>query len=131
MVAFTAAEKRFLEKNELARLATSSPDGMPHVVPVSYLFKEDALLIAVDYGTKKYRNLLHNHKAALVMDAVRPNRGLMLQGHTEIIERGREFRNTYEVFRRKFSWVRSNPWKEGEAPFIKIKPSRKASWGFK
>jgi PPOX class F420-dependent enzyme/OxyR family protein len=129
MLVFTVAEKRFLEKNELARLATSSPDGMPHVVPVSYVFKEDAFLIAVDYETKKYRNLLHNHKTALVVDALRPNRGVMVQGHAEIIERGTEFRNAYMVFRRKFSWVRSNPWKESEAPFVKIKPSKKASWG--
>ena len=119
-----------MERNELARLATSSADGMPHVVPVSYVFKDAIFLIAVDYETKKYRNLLHNLKVALVVDAARPNRGVMVQGHAKIFEKGPEFLSAYEIFHRKFSWVRADPWKEGEAPFIRIKPSTKASWGF-
>ena len=131
MPTFTSAEKRFLMRNELARLATSSGDGMPHVVPVSYVFKNAIFLIAVDYETKKYRNLLHNPKVALVVDAARPNRGVMVQGHAKIFEKGPEFQSAYEIFHRKFSWVRADPWKEGEAPFIRINPSTKASWGFR
>lgn len=72
---FSGAEVRFLERNELARLATISSGGMPHVVPVSYVFKDEDFLIAVDYGTKKYRNLLRNKAVGLVVDSLRPNRG--------------------------------------------------------
>ncbi len=35
----------------------------------------------------------------------------------------------YAVFHKKFGWVRADPWKEGEAPFIRIKPWWKVSWG--
>ena len=128
---FTNAEKRFLDKNEIARLATVSSDGMPHVVPVSYVFRNGVFLIAIDYETRKYRNILRNPQVALVVDAIRPNRGVLIQGRAEIFENGVEFRSTYEVFLEKFSWVRADPWKEGEAPFVKIQPTTKASWGFR
>jgi len=131
MPTFTGAEKRFLERYEIARLATSSPDSMPHVVPVSYIFSDSKFLIAVDYGTKKYQNLLRNPKVAIVVDAIRPNRGVMIQGYAKIFERGPEFRKAYNIFHSKFSWVRADPWKEGEAPFIRINPSTKATWGFR
>jgi len=131
MLNFTSAEKRFLQKHELARLATSAVGLMPHVVPVSYVFSDGTFLIAIDYATRKYQNLVRNPQVALVVDALRPNRGVMVQGHAKIIEAGAEFQSFYEVFRKKFSWVRAEPWKEGEAPFIRIIPSRKASWGFR
>lgn len=104
---------------------------MPHVVPVSYVFENGAFLIAVDYETKKYRNLLGNDRVALVVDTASPNRAVIVQGHAEIFERGPEFRRAYKVFHKRLSWVRANPWKEGEAPFIRIKPLTKASWGLR
>ena len=131
MTKFTGAETRFMEKNEIARLATVSANGMPHVVPVSYIFKENTFLIAVDYETKKLQNIRRNRKVALVVDGLSPNRAVMVQGHAEILERGPEFAEAYELFHVRFSWVRADPWKEGEAPFIRIKPATKASWGFR
>lgn len=129
-VIFTKAEKRFLEKNELGRLATISSDGIPHVVPVSYLFTDNAFLIAVDYDTKKLRNLRRNSRIALVVDTLSPNRGILIQGNAKLIESGAEFRHAYSLFYRAFSWVRADQWKEGEAPFVRIRPATKASWGF-
>jgi nitroimidazol reductase NimA-like FMN-containing flavoprotein (pyridoxamine 5'-phosphate oxidase superfamily) len=127
---FSGAEVRFLERNEIARLATISSGGMPHVVPVSYVFKDEDFLIAVDYGTKKYRNLLRNRTVGLVVDTLRPNRGVMVQGKAEVFEKGPEFRKAYAIFHKRFGWVRADPWKEGEAPFVRIKPVMKASWAF-
>ena len=128
---FTNAEKRFLDKHEIARFATVSSNGIPHVVPVSYVFRNCVFFVAVDYDTKKYRNLLRNPNVALVVDTTRPNRGILIQGQAEIFEKGVEYQDAYGIFYRKFGWVRANPWKQGEAPFIKINPSTKASWGFR
>jgi len=126
---FTKAEENFLVKNEIGRLATVSADGTPHVVPVSYVYKSGYILIAVDYDTKKYRNLRSNGRVAFVVDTFRPNRGILVQGIARLYDGGPEFREAYTVFYKKFSWVRANPWGEGEAPFLKIEPSHKASWG--
>ena len=37
MSVFSAAEIEYLQSQRLGRLATSGPDGQPHVVPVSAL----------------------------------------------------------------------------------------------
>lgn len=131
MAKLSRAEERFLNENEVGRLATISPSGLPHVVPVGYVYHAGLFWIAVDYDTAKYRNLLKNNRVAFVVDVYRPNRAVMVQGNAEIIERGPEFREIYAIFHKKFSWVRADPWTEGEAPFLKINPHKKASWGLR
>jgi nitroimidazol reductase NimA-like FMN-containing flavoprotein (pyridoxamine 5'-phosphate oxidase superfamily) len=129
-VTFTRGETRFFECNEIGRLATITPAGTPHVVPVSYVFEHEAFWIAVDYNTKKHHNLKRNKAVAFLVDTLKPNRAVMIQGSAKIFERGPEFKRAYKVFRRRFSWVKADPWEEGEAPFVKIIPLKKASWGF-
>ena len=127
---FNNEEERFLRDNEVGRLATICPDGLPHVVPVCYIYRSGDLWVATDYGTRKYRNLLSNNRVALVLDTgYDSNRGMLIQGRARIHRRGIAFRKTYAAFYKKFNWVRAIPWKEGEAPFIRITPTRKACWG--
>ena len=126
---FSRTELGFLKKNEVCRLATVSGTGAPHVVPVCFIFHEGFLYIATDYDTRKYKNILKNPRVALVIDVYRPNRGISIEGEAEILERGEEFKRVLDLFYEKFDWVRKDPWGEGEAPFIKIKPLKKVSWG--
>jgi nitroimidazol reductase NimA-like FMN-containing flavoprotein (pyridoxamine 5'-phosphate oxidase superfamily) len=129
-VRFNVEEERFLRDNEVGRLATICVDGLPHLVPVCYIYRSGGLWVATDYETRKYRNLLRNNRVALVVDAgYDSNRGILVQGRARIYERGREFRKAYAAFYKKFNWVRATPWKEEEVPIIKIIPIRKACWG--
>jgi|SRR5215831_4906397 len=130
-VKFTDQEIKFLNEEEICRLATASKSGELHVVPVSHLFHNGFIYIAVDYGTKKLKNLKENPRAAIVVDTLGPNRALMTRGPVKLIEKGEEYRETYKQFHSKFSWVRRAPWKEGEAPFVKITPTSKTSWGIR
>jgi hypothetical protein len=57
------------------------------------------------------------------------NKGITVNGIARIIENGQLYDRIYLLYYDKFEWVRSNPWKEGEAPFLEIKPCTKASWG--
>lgn len=125
---FTKKELDYINRNEVCRLATAS-DNSPHVVPVCYIYDDGHFYIATDYGTRKYRNLTGNRRVSLVVDSYKPNRAVMIQGEAEIIESGEEFRRIYDRFYMKFSWVRAEPWSEGEAPFVKVRPVRKVSWG--
>ena len=106
---------------------------MPHVVPVSYIFHDNVFFIATDYGTRKYQNIKNNNNVALVVDVYNSidNKALSVQGTAEIIEIGDEFARLYKIFYDRFEWVRHDPWKEGEAPFIKVFPTNKISWGIK
>ena len=131
LVEFPEAEKRFLKHHEVCRVATSHNDT-PHVTPVSFVFDDGFFYFATDYNTKKYRNLEKNKKSALVVDVYNSsvdNKAVIVQGVVEFVERGEEFQRLYNIFHEKFDWVREEPWKEGEAPFVKVKPLHKVSWG--
>ena len=80
----TAAELEFLRSQRLARLATVGPTGWPHVVPVMYVVNDDGSL-DFDVDGVKLRNLLASPRAALVVDAMGPKRGLAMQGEVELI----------------------------------------------
>jgi nitroimidazol reductase NimA-like FMN-containing flavoprotein (pyridoxamine 5'-phosphate oxidase superfamily) len=129
-VMFSQAERDFLDRNEACRIATCH-DGIPHVVPVSYIFEHGSFFIATDYETRKYENIKRNRTAALVVDVYSSvgNSAVCVQDTAEIIESGQEFARLYKMFHDRFEWVRSDAWKEGEAPFVKVTPKNKASWG--
>ena len=123
MTKFTQKEIEFLQNNEACRIATSH-DNIPHVIPVTYYFEGDFFYLATDYDTKKYSNLKKNNKIAITVDIYMSgkHKAVIVQGTTEFIEKGLEYQRLYEIFYKKFSWVRDNPWKEAEAPFVRIKP---------
>jgi pyridoxamine 5'-phosphate oxidase family protein len=112
-VTFSEDEAEFLSQSRLARVATASRDGQPHVVPVVFEFDGTAFYFT---GWKlekslKFRNLLENDKVALVVDELltvcpwRP-RGLEVMG---VAEAG----------------------SEGGRPYVKVTPALKRSWGFR
>jgi nitroimidazol reductase NimA-like FMN-containing flavoprotein (pyridoxamine 5'-phosphate oxidase superfamily) len=127
---FTEKEKKFLLSIEEARIATVN-NSMPHVKPVSFIFLDDAFYVATDYSTRTYKNVKNNPRAAITIDVYKPggHKAVLAQGKVEIIESGPEFKKIYERFFDRFSWVRRDPWKEGEAPFLKLNPTTKTSWG--
>lgn len=128
---FNKEERKFLLENEVCRVSTSHNE-VPHVTPVAYIYEKNFLFFATDYETRKYKNLKVNNRIAASIDIYSSsieNKAVLVQGTADIIEKGREFRNLYQKFYKKFEWVRKDPWKEGEAPFIKIKTFNKISWG--
>lgn len=130
-VIFNKKERKFLLENEVCRVSTSHNE-VPHVTPVTYIYEKNFLFFATDYETRKYKNLKVNNRIAASIDIYSSsieNKAVLVQGTADIIEKGREFRNLYQKFYKKFEWVRKDPWKEGEAPFIKIKTFNKISWG--
>jgi len=130
MLKFTIKESQFLKENEGCRIATCVKD-VPHIAPVTYYFEDGFFYFATDYDTKKYANLKKNDKIAISIDIYSPtkHKAVVVQGSTSFIEKGLQFKRLYEIFYKKFAWVRENPWKEEEAPFVKITPKNKISWG--
>lgn len=77
VVRLSPAELRYLRSTRLlGRLATSNALGQPHVVPVGWSYDEQTGTFDVsgrDFAaTRKYRNVLANPRAALVIDDVLP-----------------------------------------------------------
>jgi len=130
LIEFNQKETEFLGTLEEARIATSSND-IPHVKPVSFVFHKKWIIIATDYNTKSFSNIKRNPNVSIVIDIYKSggHKAVCIQGQTEIIEQGKEFHEFYEIFYKKFGWVRKDPWTEKEAPFLKIIPKHKISWG--
>lgn len=129
MATIKRKEKSFLKSNELCRLATATLDGAPQVTPVMYALDDDNMIIATDYGTKKLKNLKSNPRVALVVDKYHPNKGIIVWGDCEIFENGKEYNRLLKILFSRFETYRRNPWKEGEAPILKIIPRKLISWG--
>lgn len=130
MIEFNQKETEFLNSLEEARIATSHND-IPHVKPVSFVKIENSIVIATDYNTRTYSNIKLNQNVGIVIDVYKSggHKAVCIQGKSEIIENGEEFKKFYDIFYQKFQWVRKDPWKENEAPFLKISPNTKISWG--
>jgi pyridoxamine 5'-phosphate oxidase family protein len=113
VVNFTEDEVAFLTQSRLARVATASSEGQPHVVPVVYEFDGRAFYFTGWNLEKslKFKNLVENKKVALVVDDVvtvspwRP-RGLEVRGVADLGS-------------------------EGGRAYVKVTPLVKRSWGFR
>jgi PPOX class probable F420-dependent enzyme len=129
MVKFTAKEVAFLKSNEVCRLATASKDAKPQVTPVMYAMDGAAFVIAVDYGTKKLKNVKVNPNVALVVDRLRPTRAVTVEGTCRVHERGAEYCRLLQLLMVRFEFYRKNPWGEGESPIFRVTPEKAVSWG--
>lgn len=98
---FSEAEREFLRSQRIAHLATVSPRGWPHVMPVMYELLDDGSF-EFDADGVKLRNLEAESRAALVVDVRQPRRGVSVQGRTRIVGRER----------------------------VRLEPERRFTWGF-
>lgn len=81
---FTISELEFLRSQRIGRFATVSPSGWPHVVPVMYAI-DDGGALEFDVDGVKLRNITAEPRAAMVVDAMGPKRGLAIQGRVTLI----------------------------------------------
>jgi pyridoxamine 5'-phosphate oxidase family protein len=96
---FTPSELDFLRSQRIARLATVGASGWPQVVPVMYALDDDGAF-DFDVDGVKLRNLSSEPRAAMVIDAMGPKRGVAVQGRTVLIAAARARLTPV----RKFSW---------------------------
>jgi pyridoxamine 5'-phosphate oxidase family protein len=96
---FTPSELEFLRSQRIGRLATVGPTGWPHVVPVMYALDDEGVF-EFDVDGVKVRNLNGEPRAAMVIDAMGPKRGVAIQGRAELIAPERARLTPV----RKFSW---------------------------
>ena len=97
MSVFTPAEISYLQSQRLGRIATVSPNGQPHVVPVGFRYNPDQ--DTIDVGGhhfsegKKFRDVQHNPRVAIVIDdlaSVNPwtVRGIEIRGEVKVLATG-------------------------------------------
>ena len=61
-------QDEFLKSQKILRLVTISEKGVPHVVPVWYLYSGKKFYIGTNTRTKKAKNLMKNKKVSFCID---------------------------------------------------------------
>lgn len=129
MVSFNRKEIKFIQDQEVSRLATVSEKKWPQVTPILHVFDGKNFYFATDFDTKKIKNIEKNNKIAIVFDVYsRQPKGVTVQGFAEIIEKGKEFDYARKLLEDRHEYYRVNPIEEGEIPLVKIIPERKFGW---
>lgn len=129
MVSFSKKETTFIQNEEVARVSTISQLGWSQTTPILHVFDGVNFYFVTEYSTKKYQNLKSNNRISLVVDKyARTPLGITVQGLAEILEEGESFKYAYNLLVKRHEYHRANPFKEREAPIIKVTPLRKASW---
>lgn len=138
----TPAERAFLVRERVARLATADAAGAPHAVPVCFACGGDGptVYIALDEKPKsvapsrlkRVRNILENPSVVLLADRYAEDWSLlafvMMRGRGELLEPGTgEHAAAVRLLRGKYHQYEGMSI-EGN-PVIAIRPERAVSWG--
>ena len=132
-IALTDGEKRELfESAPVARFATVGPDGLPHVVPVTFAVVDGQLCFETDADSVKVRNVERTGKAAAVVDAGEDDytrhRGIQWRGAARVVD-DRSF--VEEIEKALFGTVKTIREDAGhERVKVALDPEREVSWDF-
>jgi len=139
-VQFSEAELRFLYKQRVARLATVTPEGNPHLVPVCYAFDGHYIYTPLDEKPKRVspihlqrvRNILAHPTVAFLLDHYEENWAhlgyLMIRGQAQLITPNEEVHpHALRLLRMRYIQYRTMALEE--QPVIMLIPERVTSWG--
>lgn len=71
----------FLAQPHIAVVATASPAGAPHAMPIWYLWRDGHLLFHTGENSRKMRNLQKNNRISVVVDSkVTPYKVAVIEG---------------------------------------------------
>jgi predicted pyridoxine 5'-phosphate oxidase superfamily flavin-nucleotide-binding protein len=77
--------RHLYETLQLARLAYTAKDGSPRIVPIGYMFKDDAFVVCTATNARKLRALSIDPRVALTIDtAEAPPKVLLVRGTASI-----------------------------------------------
>jgi len=131
LVALTDAQAEFLRWARVARLASTNPDGSPHVVPVCPALDGDEVVMALMDGSAKLRHVRADPRVALVVDDYREdwdaNAGLVLRGRARFLD-GPDWERARGLLYEKFTqYALLSPIEHD--PIVAIGLEHVASWG--
>lgn len=134
----TEQQRRFVDANRVARLATAGADHAPHLVPVCFCLIGDTLYISIDEKPKRpgvrlqrLRNIEHNPAVAVTVDRWDEDwtrlAWVMLRGAAEILDGGDEHGQAQAALRARYPQYRAMDL--APLPVIAVRVQRVTSWG--
>jgi PPOX class probable F420-dependent enzyme len=135
----TDQQRRFLDTQRVARLATADAAGRPHVVPICYALREATVYFTIDEKPKKtpgaplkrISNLRENPFAALVVDRYDEDwtrlGWVMVQGRAEVLESGPEHDLAQAALRARYPQLAAM--RIEALPVVAVRIDHASSWG--
>ena len=139
MADLSDADKQTVALMRVAHLATSDPQGAPHLIPICFHYDGDFFYSVLDQkpkrtavtNLKRVRNILANPKVALVIDHYQEEwQGLwyvLVNGTAELLHEGPEHRQAIASLREKYPQYRTMDLDTN--PVIRITPTNIIRWG--
>lgn len=127
--------ERFLAEQRTVRLATASPDGRPHVVPLWFVWVDGAMFMNSTLGNVTIRNIQHNPIATGSVDdgfGYDELRGVLVQGRVEWAEQDPRLETVMHRWSEKYMGGNPLPysrWKE--RVWLRLVPRQVTSWDFR
>lgn len=119
----------------VARLATSGPDGRPHVVPISFATEDQQLFFAVDAkpkrtaDLKRLRNIRANPLVAVLVDHYEDDWAklwwIRADGTAHVLEAGAESDHAIDLLVARYAQYRR---RRPAGPAVAISIERLSSW---
>lgn len=125
----------FLSAQRTARVATTGPDGTPHVVPLWFVWHGGALFLNSTLGNPTVENLLRTGQAAAVIDDGQTYdalRGAVLTGVAERPEGDPRLAEVEKTWSEKYLGGAELPYRRWRnRVWLRLTPARIASWDFR
>lgn len=133
------SERRFLDLQRVAHLATADRRAVPHVVPVCFAIRGETLYVTVDEKPKRrggamlkrLRNITENPAVAVTVDRYDEDwtrlGWVLLRGRAEILARGAEHDEAQALLCERYPQLRAMD--IAALPVIALRIERAVSWG--
>jgi PPOX class probable F420-dependent enzyme len=128
----TAAD--LVARERVCRMATVSPEGRPHLVPVCHVVAGGKIYIGSGDDGTKVRNLRANPRVSLTVDLYSEHwaslKGVMVQGRAKVIERGPAFQRARKKLYEKYpQYSKEAAISPSDSVILEITPTHVYTWG--
>jgi PPOX class probable F420-dependent enzyme len=125
----------YLREGRTMRVATVDPDGMPHVVPLWFVWHDGIVFLNSTRGNPTVENMLRHGRAAGVVDdgeAYDALRGVVVTGRVEVAEDDPRLAAAERAWSEKYLAGNEPPYRRWRnRVWLRLVPERTASWDFR
>lgn len=123
MDALNSEQAQRLQGDQNIWLATVRADGKPHLVPIWFVYLQNRIIICIEPGSVKGRNLLQNARVSLALeDGSHP---LLCEGYARLVPNETPS-EIIDLFKKKYDWDISEETRYTQ--LIEIIPEKWLSW---
>ncbi|MGH2546358.1 MAG: pyridoxamine 5'-phosphate oxidase family protein [Actinomycetota bacterium] len=125
----------YLSEERTIRVATVGADGVPHVVPLWFVWHEGIVFLNSTRGNPTVENMLRYGRAAGVVDdgeTYDSLRGVVVTGRVEVAEDDRRLPVAERAWSEKYLGGNEPPYRRWRGRvWLRLVPERIASWDFR